>query len=269
MSSSQVRQVLLTPFNHRLSRSYPAALDEDWLRFRWDLFEKVTLPSIAGQTNADFDWLIRFHRASPAWLLERAAALDLPCRVRPLVGEVDGTVATDLEDLRATSLEALLVTRVDSDDALHRRAMATIRASYEPGPASAEAFTFQVGYRLDLATARLGLLFHYSPPFCTFVQRPPSINPLDAGGDHWTLPRRHRLRPIADGDPMFVQTIHGRNLRNELGQRVALVDEAVSAHILQTAFNIDAERLLGICRTVPLERVLRSLGPRESSPDRA
>jgi hypothetical protein len=260
MPDGKVRQVLLTLFNHRLNSHFHNSLDEAWLRHRWGVFSRVTVPSIAGQSTADFDWVIRLHEASPRWLLDAAAALEVPCRLRLMVGQADASTTPELDDLRDPSLEAVLLTRIDSDDALQRTAMARLRESYQEDPSSATVLNFQVGYRMDYATARLGLFFHYSPSCLTFVHRQPIVNPIGWGGNHFDLPDLFPFRAVDGGQPMFLQTAHGRNISTNL-RRIQLLPWPVSAHILRAAFNIDAEQLLGVCWAQPLDRVLRRLGP--------
>jgi hypothetical protein len=210
--SSRVKHILVTRFNNRLDERYSNALDSDWLEHRWGLFTKITVPSIAAQAYTDFTWLVLCHKDSPAWLRDRARLVDLPCRVRFLFD----APGDELNDLRDASLDAVLTTRIDSDDAFHHQAMARVQESFEMNRYAYEILNFEVGYQYDYLGERLALVRSGSPPFNTMIHRGPVSKPLSSGGRHGKLPLRYSYLDISNGEPMFVQTLHGENLHNKV-----------------------------------------------------
>ena len=74
---------VLTRFNVPLKLEVPAGqnpgpnrrLDAGWLTRRFDLFERVCLPSLQRQTQGAFQWLVFLDWATPVSFKERIAAL--------------------------------------------------------------------------------------------------------------------------------------------------------------------------------------------------
>lgn len=63
---TSVSHVFVTRFN--LPTPGPESLvraQEGWLRNRWELFCRYTVPSMRAQTSCDYDWLIYFDPESP------------------------------------------------------------------------------------------------------------------------------------------------------------------------------------------------------------
>lgn len=254
-----LRHLLLTRFNNVLNEEYTRALDDQWLEQRWALFTTFTLPSLLGQTNADFDWWILCHEETPSWIRKRAAAIDLPSRAAFIYGAPQADL---LAPFRDPPLEVLLTTRIDSDDAFHREAIARIRAAFESAPVTTRVLNFEIGYKLDWATGQLALSEFHSPPFSTLIKRQPIGDPLDTGGNHYDLRRNYPYVSIDNGDPMFVQVIHGENLANRFkaGTSTGFTSRRLSARILAEAFNIrDHPRAAGKSKPTDADRVLRVL----------
>jgi len=191
---------------------FTIGLDNDWLQYRWDIFTKFTVPSVAAQTYTDFDWVILCHRRSPQWLREQAQTLKLPCGVRLSFDKIDPT----LDDLKDPALEVVLTIRIDSDDAWHCCAMARIRECFEADPYSCEILNFEVGYQYDSLKGRLALMRWLSPPFNTRINFPPILDPLDVGGAHNKLYMKYSYRDISQGDPMLLRVIHGANVHSRI-----------------------------------------------------
>ncbi|MEM6501474.1 MAG: glycosyltransferase [Cyanobacteria bacterium P01_C01_bin.89] len=113
---------LLTRFN--VVRPFTAnkpILDHDWLNRRFELFERFCFPSVAGQTNNDFYWIILFHPQTPDIFMQR---LDRLCKSAPhlkvLVGKTfKGLIKERILDLGSSNeLNALITTRLDNDDSI-------------------------------------------------------------------------------------------------------------------------------------------------------
>jgi len=232
----RVKHILVTSFNRWLKAgsTFTKGLDNDWLNYRWKIFTRFTVPSIAGQSNNDFDWVIMCHERSPTWLRERAKTLELPCRVRFSFNQNDPA----LDDLNDPSLDAVLSTRIDSDDAFHRCAMARVRESFEADPYSYEILNFEIGYQYDSLGERLAVVRRISPPFGTKINLPPILDPLDTGGRHDTLHKKYVYKNISHGDPMFLIVIHDANIQSKIYPTASFASRSLSQHSLREAFNI-------------------------------
>src|SRR5579862_8573015 len=80
--------VLLTRFNVRYVEDPNApsiGVDPGWLADRFALFEQHCLPSVLGQTEQNFAWILFFDKATPQPFAARAQALaDLRPRTFPV-----------------------------------------------------------------------------------------------------------------------------------------------------------------------------------------
>lgn len=232
----RVKHILVTSLNRwfKPGTDFDKALDNDWLFARWEIFTKYTLPSVASQTNLDFDWIILCHEQSPTWLKERAKTINLPCRVHFSFLQND----PEINGLKAKSWDTILTTRIDSDDAWHRTAMARIRESFEENPYGYEILNFDIGYWYDTFNKRLALVMKPSPPFNTKIHFAPIRHPLYTGGNHTTLKERYQYRDISHGDPLFLRLLHNTNISSRINHQMSFFPYSISQRILQDAFNI-------------------------------
>ena len=214
MTHLRFRHLLLTMFNWRLDRGRGFfkgidELDDNWLRYRWQLFMRYAVPSVAGQSNSDFTWFILCHPQSPDWLRACTATVTMNADVHFSFQRPDPI----LDDFADGATDALLVTRFDSDDAWHRRAMERIREDCEADPYTSEIVTVTDGYLVDDQARRMRPYYEFSPPFCTKISHEPGLDPLDLGGNHGGVRRRYPARSISDGEPMFAWVVHEQQHR--------------------------------------------------------
>lgn len=246
-----IRHVLVTKFNCDLilenkvlqEKGFKKKLDENWLRYRWQLFTAFTVPSICAQTNTDFDWVVFFDKHSPQWLREEAQKLNVPCRKRFSFYDVGSDeffeAFKNLND--PTSYDIALTTIIDSDDAFHRCAMERIKERFLKDPTDIEVINFEIGYQYDILSQRLAIIQVTSPPFSTKINVANQPNPFNNsifydGGDHTKLPEKHKDKycEISEGDPMFIQVVHGDNIANRLHWNASYLPRSLSVRILKT-----------------------------------
>jgi glycosyltransferase involved in cell wall biosynthesis len=214
MTQMRFRHVLLTMFNWRLDRAREAfkafdELDDNWLRYRWQLFMRYTVPSVAAQSNSDFTWVVLCHPQSPDWLRARTATVTMKADVHFSFQRQDPV----LDRFADGAADALLVTRIDSDDAWHRRAMERFREDCEADPYTSEIVMLTDGYLLDNKAGRIRPYYEFSSPFYTKISHEPGLDPLDIGGNHTEVRRRYPARSISDGEPMFTVVEHEQRRR--------------------------------------------------------
>ena len=107
--------------------------------------------------------------------------------------------------------DVLLSTRLDNDDALHERALETIRARMRPGVR--EFLNLRLGWVTDGVTAQVRS--HKYGHFTTLVE-PRAAGPFRTvwcGLPHGRARRFAPFRQIAD-QPYWLEVIHGRNAAN-------------------------------------------------------
>jgi hypothetical protein len=211
------------------------------MQHRWELFETFTVPSIAAQTCADFDWVVLFHRDSPLWLHDRAQNVDVSCRLHcsfdvldPAFQDLDSGLAV----LRDPSYDVILTLNLDSDDALHRTAVERLRTGYEADQMAHELLVFDTGYRYDRLSQRLEFSHTKASPFLAKINMPPFSRPLAVGGNHVHALQKHTWCDISHGDPLWAQVIHHSNVLNRISSTPSFLSQSLSQHVLREAFNV-------------------------------
>ena len=120
---SDFNHLILTKFNILTSPKYgdPARrLQDEWLKRRLAEFETFSLPSVRGQSETGFRWLIFCDSASPTWFRERMHAS--PDIFEPVwVDRMrNATMGAHLRERGYLDERPLISTRLDNDDALSR-----------------------------------------------------------------------------------------------------------------------------------------------------
>lgn len=110
------------------------AFNEQWLEYRQELFEALTLPSLDAQTARDFTWLLAIDPDTPPHFRKR---LDELVETRPYIRLLEVELFNDFEstvtqwcrdEAEALGRSSILTTRIDSDDALHRNLLETAQS---------------------------------------------------------------------------------------------------------------------------------------------
>ena len=62
-----------TNWNPRWKINQQLALSDEWLKYRFELFEKYCFPSVYNQSNQNFTWCVFFDIKTPDYYKERVA----------------------------------------------------------------------------------------------------------------------------------------------------------------------------------------------------
>lgn len=104
---------LKNPDNNPMRR----ILDEDYLKERFSIFEKYTLPSMKQQTNQNFTWLILFHKNTPDSLKKRIEELKEEMDFIDLYfGDEEKFAFSKYCNIQEENIEYAITTRIDNDD---------------------------------------------------------------------------------------------------------------------------------------------------------
>ncbi|MFC7788630.1 glycosyltransferase [Microbacterium sp. MAHUQ-60] len=125
------RHVLITRFNVEISYASPGrGIEDDWLRNRIEVFDRITVPSVQSQTAPLDAWMVFLNAQSPAWFranIEEREYLTPVWIDGPLL---DGRIPEELAALGFADREFLITSRVDNDDALSRDYVATVQRQF-------------------------------------------------------------------------------------------------------------------------------------------
>lgn len=206
--------VLLTRFNIRYGAALNSrALSLEWLGARMELFRKFTVPSVASQSCLPDAWLVFFDEGTPDVTRDefRQLAAQLPLLHAEYCGKFTTKLAVDrVRSILAPTADWLLTTRLDNDDALHRRFIETVQSIARPGVR--EFINPTCG--LILANGRLYRDRDSSNPFITLSEHPADCRTVWMD-QHPLLARHGPIRQFALPDA-WIQVVHGGNLVNHV-----------------------------------------------------
>jgi GT2 family glycosyltransferase len=213
-----VDHVICTRFN--LPTAGPESLvraQHDWLVNRMALFERYTVPSVRRQSVRDFHWLVYLDPASPAWLRQQLQPLVDEGLLTPSYRESVAwqELASDVRELTGATRDVLLTTNLDNDDALAPNFVERLHRLAVAHPGS--ALFLRAGLVLHGDAVFLRHDAHNA--FCSVSE--PWQSPLTAWRDWHTLLGEHLPVVSVDGDPGWLQVVHGQNVSNRVrGVRV-------------------------------------------------
>jgi hypothetical protein len=186
-----------------------------WFRHRVDCFRQFCVPSIRAQTaRTRFSYIILVDVATSAAMareiLDAVAGLD----ARLLYVTADTYVRKLQEHVRSSSADLVITSRVDNDDALHRRyieavvdAVAEVQVPAVVDPVDGLRYDLQqnLGYIAPKTT--------WFTPFCSYVEeRVRAVTVFSASNTFhppgWPCIRLSGYR--------WCQIVHGRNLANRV-----------------------------------------------------
>jgi hypothetical protein len=177
------------------------------------LFRQFTFPSLAWQSRMPDAWLVFFDEGTPEATRDefRQLAAELPLIHIEYCGELTQQLVIErVRRIIAPTADWVLTTRLDNDDALHRRFIETVQSHARPGVRE----FINPTYGLILANGRLYRQRDYSSPFITLSE--PVSDCRTVWMDQHTLLARHGpVRQFALPDA-WIQVVHGGNLVNQI-----------------------------------------------------
>lgn len=227
---------ILTNFNVRMpgvtaDQSGSPVLTRSWLDDRIVLFETFCLPSMAGQSCQNFEWLVHFGVDTPADVRERIGLWQKSVHLTPVWDEV--AVRTTIAERVRSSAAVIVTTRLDNDDGLHKEYVAVIQG--EIGEPRAEVLCPTYGYSLQYPEGEVRLSRDPLSAFITLV------DPVTGPPTRTVRSVQHReaaslapLREIGE-PPLWLQVSHGRNLWNRPNGALCSIDG------VREAFNLKPE----------------------------
>ncbi len=240
--------LLLTRFNVRESEEDRLALNEEWLEQRIRLFEMYCLPSIKGQTDKNFKWVLLLDGGTPERFkaLESRYAQEVGCELHfeYLASWYDCiNHAPVLSKYIDAGSDFLVTSRIDSDDALACNYISDVKKQLKPVE-KPEFFSFTNGAQHFEQEGVTYSVRHKLNHFVTLIE------PLSGSGseefysvlryNHTELSKHHRVNYIKTTEPMWLEVVHGNNLINGYTPKYKYSQFKADANAL---FGISIEKL--------------------------
>lgn len=234
--------VILTRFNIASpGREVAIRNSPGWLDRRFGLFEQFCLPSIAGQTERNFHWLIYFDKDTPAEFRDRIERDRQIYNFTPrYVAMFDKAMIADDVKALATPGEALIVTtRLDNDDALSNDFVAQVQAAAKDAPAQT-VLNFTQG--IAMRKGRLYTAADHSNPFTSLVERDLASVETIWAKPHHELGQKWKITQVARR-PVWLQVVHGENVINRIKGRLVSDIEVIESFKIRS--DVAPQRMSG------------------------
>ncbi len=208
-----MRHLLLTRYNipidfgSRYQQRGP--LDQAYLARRHELFRRFCVPSITRQTCNEFEWIVFFHRDTPAKyydFLDGIATVHFANSSAECV-----SFAREQGDPNAVTI----TTRIDNDDAIAATFMVEIqRAARENRSDAPYVVTFPLGAVASLQRGRFYRKKDIGNPFTSLVE-PAGVQHTIWAFSHGQMAQEFPVHQIKTRDPMWLAVIHETNVINQ------------------------------------------------------
>lgn len=196
------------------------AVDEDYLRHRFDLFERYTVPSIKAQAMQDFIWVVLFHQDTPQKYKDKIAALQQSYPTfHPLyIAHTENYIETTNQYLLSFGAARYIMARIDNDDAFHCSFMQEVQALAH-ADASPEYLILFVN----------GLQYYQKRGFATKYHFPMNhfsalVTSNDGDGtlknllfyNHTVVDQLFLTKKIQNKQPLWLEVVHESNVSNRM-----------------------------------------------------
>jgi hypothetical protein len=235
-------------------------LDHLWLSERIELFKNYCMPSVLGQTNKNFRWLIFFEKSTEHEVLDLVELMKPYSFIEAVFlngyKEFQLNSPKLLKSKMKSSSNSLLTTRLDNDDAIHENFIKEIQNSINFIP---ENSIIQFPYGICLQhrkNKRLAIQYYPLNQFLTLFEKiDPSIDPLTVLGKEHTIWKEEGWNIHDVGNELrWLQVVHERNMLNSFNGTPVLKKHLKGFNIENDKFNWQNDIM------VILEKILRSIG---------
>lgn len=218
---------LLTRFNIRTGVPVFRGLDAEWLAHRFELFEQFCLPSVRGQRNQAFEWLVFLDPETPQLYREKILAYSSWRNFVPvyLLSPDRSSVIEAVRSRLEPESTHLITSRLDNDDAICADFVRLIQERFRGQ--DREFLNFRSG--CVWSEGRVYSREDRSNPFISFVEKTQHGVKTVWQGEHDSLAKFGPVVQVETPTPAWMQVVHERNLANVvLGTRYPLKDFLLS-----------------------------------------
>ncbi|OZV70040.1 glycosyltransferase [Winogradskyella aurantia] len=213
------KHFLITRFNLRKSdwvtnKNNVAVLTDDWHRNRFQLFNEFCVPSVASQTNTNFEWLVFFDSSTKDEFraIIKVIEKQIPNLKPFFIDGMDAFLPAIKEYISNCETDYIITSRMDNDDCLSRNFIASVQQKFKNQDFM--AVDFINGFTLQIhPKVRLGKKLHQYNPFLSLIERNDNPNTI------WSIPHNHwkketSILQIKD-EYVWCSIIHQENKVNE------------------------------------------------------
>lgn len=243
------KHYIITRFNLRKSdwitgKNKTELLTDDWHDNRFELFTNFCFPSVATQTNKNFEWLVFFDASTKPKYRNIIEKLQLQFNgFSPIyVDGMDTFFPSIQEIIKNCNTPYLITSRLDNDDCLSKYYVESVQNHFTKQDFL--ALDFVNGYTMQIGKQfKLGKKLHAFNPFISLIEK--NDNPMTVWSkNHAEWKHESRIKIISNR-PIWMSIIHLENKVNEF-TGYGLLNEK---NILED-FNIKKEKKINILKNL-------------------
>ena len=223
MQSDTIQHFILTRFNLRLwphDKNGRENGTSEWLAHRFSIFERYCLPSLAGQTDGNFCWILLLDNGTPDEYRKRMEEYKVMCpQMNPVyVAKEQGRHFADVfrkEVAERTVADRIITTYLDNDDCLARDFVKDVQERYASLP-DHTFLSYADGYQL-FSEFGLMLQIHYPRNhFMSVIEPRAGLRTVYGYGSHYYIDRIPGARiEFVNDSRLWCEVVHGRNMGND------------------------------------------------------
>lgn len=213
------KHFLVTRFNLRKSdwktnKNNKAVLTDEWHRNRFKLFTDYCFPSVASQTNTNFDWIVFFDTSTKEEFRKIVSKLasEFP-NFKPIyIDGMDLYLPAVQEYVKDFNQDYIITTGIDNDDCISKHFIEEIQKRFDKQEFM--ALDFVDGYTIQTQSdIKIGKKLHQYNPFISLIEK--NVNPKtirDRSHRNW---KKEKNVLQVRGLKIWSSVIHHENKVNE------------------------------------------------------
>lgn len=221
---------ILTRFNLRLwtkDKKRNETRTDEWLKQRFELFEKICLPSIMNQTNQTFKWIVLFDSETPEFYKKKIqhyqniCKLFCPCFVEAYKSRYFVSVfREEIQKRIEKNTNFLITTYLDNDDALHKNYIEEIQQMEVKRPTFV-SYVYGIQYytELNIATRVPYTNNHFISLAEPLNDNQTNFKTVYGYGSHVDINKHKRIETVYIKNPQqdrWIEVIHETNMDNDV-----------------------------------------------------
>ncbi|REG87228.1 glycosyltransferase [Winogradskyella sediminis] len=215
------KHYLITRFNLKnknwdVTKNNESLLTREWMTHRIKLFSNFCLPSVANQTNTNFEWLLFFDSTTDTDFKAELEALIVPYP-HFIIFYIDGMDAfhpaiKSYISKDSVDIPYVITSRIDNDDCIHKDYISVIQSQFQSQDFM--AIDILKGYSLQVSPdIMLGKKEHIFNPFISLIEKNDTPKTVWFS-DHNMWKKESRRVEIAN-QRLWMSIIHEKNKVNE------------------------------------------------------
>lgn len=219
------KHYLITRFNVRINSMKTKQLDKkdicvdpDYLKNRFAIFEKYTVPSVINQTCKNFEWIVLFCYDTPIEFKNKISDMQEKKYFTPIYIKDDDNQASIISNyIKKDNANGYVISRIDNDDALNVEYIEEVQNYISNTDFDNFVISFPNGIQYELEKKIASKYYFPSNHFLTLCQ-------LSREGDllnifdynHMDISNNFTIKYACENKLLWMEIVHASNITNRM-----------------------------------------------------